>query len=44
VDEQEMENIEDNTQPILEDQDETMTGVENEQDMENTHNNTQSIP
>jgi len=36
VDEQEAENTHDNTQPILEDQDKTITGVNDQQDKENT--------
>jgi len=32
------------TPPVLNNQDEVITGVNNEQSMENTHNNTQPIP
>jgi len=44
ADEQDTENAHDNTLPILQDQDKTITGVDNEQNMENTLDNTQSFP
>jgi len=44
VDEDITMDADDITPPVLNNQDEAITGVKNEQGMENTHNNTQPIP